>query len=695
MEKTLRNTLLEDHNIYNASQKRFAWVDISKGIAIISVILGNISDIPYLLKIMVFSFHIPLFFIISGFLLKNHDIKTTFSKSVKTLLKPYVVICLLEAIIAGLKADNFTMGGSNLYNCLNDLIVCISKTSKAFTQYESVGVVWFVGCLFIAKNLYVLICNISAKRCIQYIIVFLVAVLGYFIGKEIAFLPWSIDVAMVSLIFIAVGDSLHSALGSSKRTKIIAMILSLIIWVLLLHKSVWIELAARKYTHDILSVVCAIAGSIVVISLGKGIEKIHLLSPAFSWLGKNSLIILAFHCFEMRFFNWNDWVYNPLGISPDWILTFIIHATIIILATAIYNVIRKALNNLNNHLIATKKETNRIDWPDVAKGICIISVILGHLGVAWINKIVYMYHLPVFFIISGYFLKKNTNLIGFAKTKAKRLLIPYAMTCIIGGIISAIRLDWSVSANREWWIYKWFYGAFYGAGDSWESLNIKGIGAIWFLLALFFAYIIVNCFIEKKYYQVIIVCIAYIGWASFDRTQVWLPMSIQAGMFASIYLLIGYEARKNGFSMTNMGILPLGICAIIAAFSIQHFKGLWLVHNDLRNGWFDFFGSIAASVVVIVISKKISESNEWIKRALQFFGKNSLVIMCIHFIDIEVISSSIKQFSSTITDLLSLNENHSMILLIMMKVLYVTIVVVVINQIKSLYKNQKYVTQHI
>lgn len=39
----------------------------------------------------------------------------------------------------------------------------------------------------------------------------------------------------------------------------------------------------------------------------------------------------------------------------------------------------------------------RVEWIDVAKGICILSVILGHFGNAKIYEFVFPFHLTVFF----------------------------------------------------------------------------------------------------------------------------------------------------------------------------------------------------------------------------------------------------------------------------------------------------------
>lgn len=44
---------------------RIVSFDILKGVGILLVILGHI-EIPYMLKIVIYSFHMPLFFFVSG-----------------------------------------------------------------------------------------------------------------------------------------------------------------------------------------------------------------------------------------------------------------------------------------------------------------------------------------------------------------------------------------------------------------------------------------------------------------------------------------------------------------------------------------------------------------------------------------------------------------------------------------------------
>lgn len=91
----------------------------------------------------------------------------------------------------------------------------------------------------------------------------------------------------------------------------------------------------RSYPAGIFSLIEAIAGSIVLISVSKYMEKIELINNVFSWLGKNSMVILGIHCMEMMYFRWNDWVFSYLPWEINWISVFIIKSIFIIALTAV------------------------------------------------------------------------------------------------------------------------------------------------------------------------------------------------------------------------------------------------------------------------------------------------------------------------------------------------------------------------
>ena len=79
---------------------RFDWVDIAKGIAIILMVVGH-SSIPVSFSRYIWSFHMPLFFVISGFLYdadKYKNLLFLIKRRMQTLIVPYVFFSIIAFI---------------------------------------------------------------------------------------------------------------------------------------------------------------------------------------------------------------------------------------------------------------------------------------------------------------------------------------------------------------------------------------------------------------------------------------------------------------------------------------------------------------------------------------------------------------------------------------------------------------------
>ena len=62
---------------------------------------------------------------------------------------------------------------------------------------------------------------------------------------------------------------------------------------------------------------------------------------------------------------------------------------------------------------------------DIAKGILILCVVIGHGGSDAVGDFMYRFHMPLFFILSGYFIQKQTDVGEYAKKQFMKLMIPY------------------------------------------------------------------------------------------------------------------------------------------------------------------------------------------------------------------------------------------------------------------------------
>ena len=276
----------------------------------------------------------------------------------------------------------------------------------------------------------------------------------------------------------------------------------------------------------------------------------------------------------------------------------------------------------------------REQWADIAKGIGILSVIIGHLEIDYINAFVFTYHLPVFFILSGYYLRPKQNGV-FIKEKAKSLLLPYYTTGMMISISSVLVGIVMRFPEKKTTFISWILAMLYGAGnDGISPFSIRGIGAIWFLWALFFALIIVNFSVQRKLSWIFIIFSAYMGWFSSQILPFWLPLSIQAGLLAVIYVYVGWVARKyNSIDLRITNIL-LGVAIPIWIWGITHFKGFWLVVNFLGNGVMDIVTSLCGAYVIFRFSMAIEKYVPLIRQFLVFCGRNSLIILSAHIIEL-------------------------------------------------------------
>lgn len=325
---------------------RIQYWDIAKGLAIMLTVLGH-TDLPPVIRAVIFSFHMPFFIIANGFFIKAYDVKKVFLKSVKTLLLPYFVTCFISACIyAFLGKENCS--ATALFGVkIKAMIGGMSKISTKFQDFDSVWVVWFICSLFITRNLYVLImCLFKQKKYLRISFICGLTILGYLVEKYYAFMPWSLDVALITLPFIAFGDWLHKGEFFNKSIIYTGFLPFLIWFSILFCTRSHIELAMRSYPNGIFAFISAIAGSLVLIEFSKQLVPFDKLSAILSWIGQNSMIILCLHCIEMMYFNWNK---LAAFIPLNWVTLFLTKSVVLLICTWL---IRFFLDNtINKHYV--------------------------------------------------------------------------------------------------------------------------------------------------------------------------------------------------------------------------------------------------------------------------------------------------------------------------------------------------------
>lgn len=326
---------------------------------------------------------------------------------------------------------------------------------------------------------------------------------------------------------------------------------------------------------------------------------------------------------------------------------------------------------------------DRIRYFDIAKGLAILCVIAGHLGIKGINSVVFTFHMPVFFVISGYFLSDKGNVEEFIQKKVQQLLIPYILAVfgiIMGDILYKIFVIKNADGIFEM-IVNWMKAGLYGSGTVFNPtlIDVWQIGAVWFLLASFVATIEVRILSQYKYGIIVIGVLAY--WAYKSASVVWLPFDIQAGFAAAIFVYIGKKFKEYGVFEKKIPSYVLIPGIIIWGYIILGEATLSLTQAAFPNGILDLIGAVIGSYILITVSQSIDNHCFKLAEILEYYGKNTLIVLCAHIIELSVIPWDEKW--------MQLNEKGipyilQVWIILGVKIIWATMWVVVINKITIL-----------
>jgi fucose 4-O-acetylase-like acetyltransferase len=205
------NELVED---YKLDLPKVKWIDITKGIGIILVILGHNNFNQFLLS-LIFSFHMPMFFFINGYLFHyvkyKKDVRRFIHKKFIRLVVPYFITNIFflctYTLLYFFKLYPAFNGNSPIENLIGIFYGNGAPLNppNMFTNQVNIPS-WFLLGLFCASLLLYIIAYSHEKYGLPFSVFlsFLIILFGIKISKYI-FLPWSFDIACVSMIFMFLG----------------------------------------------------------------------------------------------------------------------------------------------------------------------------------------------------------------------------------------------------------------------------------------------------------------------------------------------------------------------------------------------------------------------------------------------------------------------------------------------------------
>lgn len=274
------------------------------------------------------------------------------------------------------------------------------------------------------------------------------------------------------------------------------------------------------------------------------------------------------------------------------------------------------------------------------KGIAIISVVLGHCSIPFIEGWVNQYHLLVFYFFAGYFFKSSyiEKPLLFIGKRIKRLWLPFIYYGL--GALTLHNVFCSIGFYPE--------NDIYIISDFIHHLKVlflrmrsyePFVGAMWFLTSLLIAsiiYLFIQMLPVKKYKPVIILLCFAIGYIAKDRIP--NPFCIWDCMILVPILEIGRLFKE--YDVFNR-LIDKKIILISLAVMITTYLAGGIVHLQSQalgnvNPFIYIVVCLSGIIMVYGISKLIHPTS--IGKLLAICGDYSFEIMALHFISFKLIA---------------------------------------------------------
>jgi fucose 4-O-acetylase-like acetyltransferase len=270
----------------------------------------------------------------------------------------------------------------------------------------------------------------------------------------------------------------------------------------------------------------------------------------------------------------------------------------------------------------------RINWVDYAKGIGIVLVVYGHVlrglntsGMS-VNaqffeasdKILYSFHMPLFFLLSGLFVEKwlIKGMTRGIKEKVVTLLFPYFLWTIMQGSINVVLSK--VTNNSISW------------GEVFTKVWYQPLWQFWYLYVLFLSFLV--CYVLRKLMPLnIVLIVSALFYFAVPYVDFWVSKSFMGNFFFFIlgaYLMnLNLDKIEKKVYKTKYFILSI---ASFLALSSLYLLNLTLLNSSI----FNLILGLAGINLVITLSVFISKQKYF--GFIKYLGTTSLAIYLIHIL---------------------------------------------------------------
>lgn len=268
------------------------------------------------------------------------------------------------------------------------------------------------------------------------------------------------------------------------------------------------------------------------------------------------------------------------------------------------------------------KDEGRLLWLDALKGLGILLVVAGHVWTRGeMRDIIYVFHMPLFFLVVGYTLKAEPPARA-ARRGLVSLLLPWLVFSLL-----LLGADFLIEGLRG--VRPIFPDAITGLGAMvWHTERLRGpFTVLWFVPCLFLARILWCALAthlprldDARWFGAVLVLLVA-GWEAVQING-RSPMGVLAVPAACVLLWLGSLWRARPPSRQAMGlIIPLAVLALSL-----------LPPMNMKAGDVGLpgIGLLAAAAIGVALGGAVRALPPGAQRLLAWLGVRSLVIMYVH-----------------------------------------------------------------
>ena len=272
--------------------------------------------------------------------------------------------------------------------------------------------------------------------------------------------------------------------------------------------------------------------------------------------------------------------------------------------------------------------SSRLEWIDWMKVLGIYLVVLGHFYSIG-EKFIYVFHIPLFFLISGFLSKRESDKHVFWKKLWYNLAVPMLVMTVINFVYAC-----GVQVCD---------GTFDGAAFYWFVRNVvfgmvAGFDTLWFVYTLMLLKMVFQyCSNQKIFYalSVMLLALAYVyNHANLSGLPFFLnqPNAIVDACTAFPFFALGVFARDyknllNGRHQSHR-LIPLAVIGFLFVSVCWYYNGNVGLHACCYGGNMLLFllGGLAGSIMVFAVSKLFGRTVQ----PITIISRGTIIILGLH-----------------------------------------------------------------